>query len=158
MSGTTTMAQYLERLCAMQEECVSGSKAYPGTSITSDEPVYWTNHIAGLTGRLQDPGMSSHILTIEALLVRAPLTAGIALEIEALCQADLLVVEDYFLDHPSLTTEAAPGNVELRDMIPRSLTISSQGLISVQRGDTNYWASGYTITFGFNRWRTPVRR
>lgn len=154
MSGTTTIAQYLARVNAMQVECITDSVAYAGVSVQRNDPIYWTNLLRGMTTRRQDPGMASYTVTFEMALCRnATITAGAELEYEALCMEDNLTVLDYFNEYRSLKTSAL--TAFLRDIIPQSMTIISQGVKAVERGELTIWGSVYTLTFSFNRKHFP---
>lgn len=156
MSGTSSISTFLTRINAMQAECIPGSVAYPGVSLTSNNPLYWVNLVQRLETTHLDPGMAAYTITIEMQLRRnTPISGGGELQEEIKCHADSLTVCDYFMEYPSLTTStlATPPT----DIVPHSVRFSSFPVRAIDVGNNSIWGSVYTLTFIFNRRHFPRR-
>ncbi len=156
MTGTSTLDTFLTRICAMQAECIPGSVANKGVSVTSNNLLYWTNFIRRLATAKLDPSMARYDVTVEMQLRRnVDISGGADLQEETKCYADMLTVCDYFMEYPSLTTSTL--TTPPTDIVPHSVGFTCEGVKAIDVGDKSIWGSVYTLTFTFNRRHFPRR-
>lgn len=149
---SATLQSFMERLATLQASAVSGSVAYPYYIYQQSNDLYFMNRLASVTPTSIGAFQQRYEVQVQTLLRRSLVTANVqtaAFEVQA--QNDILTVMQYFTKRPSLTVNAEPTNEALLNgMVPRSLTVTSQGVNINSEGSQNAVGTTYLFTFNIN--------
>lgn len=94
----------LTRICAVEEQLIAGSKAYPNTFVITQDSLYWTNQVEFLTPEsVLGTRNALYTVRVSARLHRGKFTEMQTnpVTLEAKCREDLATVAAYFAEAPN---------------------------------------------------------
>jgi len=140
-----SIVTFRNRVIALEEACIAGSKAYAGVTLAAFVTPYWINQVLPVTPVRIDSLSIRYAWSIRMGLVRKPITSGVDLELEAACLADVEAVLTYFTLRPLL--EDANFANPLAGIEPNSVAITANGLRTYPVDSVTHLGTDYTLTF-----------
>lgn len=148
---TISLTPFITQLATLQEGAVPNSKAYDRFIVQTQEKLYWTNLLQSVDYEPIASFQRRADITVQSSLRTALFTETSQNGYYEYELIDLIPsILEYFIKRPSMTLQANDDSNAMTFLVPRSLSVSSNGIVPIGEGQQTAIGSFFTFTFSIN--------